>query len=110
MYLVFQVLNTDMFVVIDFEATCEEKNPADYPHEIIEFPAVLVSTTDRKVVDVFHSFVRPVINPKLSEFCHILTSIEQDTVDAADPFPVVHQRYYYKYARLPFLRLNLTNT
>ena len=28
--------------MIDFEATCEEKNYADYPHEIIEFPAVIV--------------------------------------------------------------------
>ena len=29
------------FVVIDFEATCEQ-NVARYPHEIIEFPAVLI--------------------------------------------------------------------
>ena len=32
----------DYLVVIDFEATCEEKNSAEYPHEIIEFPAVLI--------------------------------------------------------------------
>ncbi len=37
------VKNVDFFLVIDFEATCEEKNPPGYPHEIIEFPAVLVS-------------------------------------------------------------------
>jgi hypothetical protein len=35
--------NVDFFLVIDFEATCEEKNPPGYPHEIIEFPAVLVT-------------------------------------------------------------------
>ena len=29
-------------MVVDFEATCEEKNAQDYPHEIIEFPAVLI--------------------------------------------------------------------
>ena len=32
----------DYLVVVDFEATCEEKNNGDYPHEIIEFPAVLI--------------------------------------------------------------------
>jgi len=87
------IINTPYFIVIDFEATCEERNPPSYPHEIIEFPAVLVSTEQMKIIDVFHSFVRPVINPKLSEFCRNLTGIEQTTVDAADPFPVVHDRF-----------------
>ena len=45
------------------------------------------------VVDIFHSFVRPVINPELSEFCHTLTGIEQATVDSADTFPTVHQKF-----------------
>ena len=36
--------NADYFCIVDFEATCEERNPAGYPHEIIEFPAVLVSS------------------------------------------------------------------
>jgi hypothetical protein len=35
----------DYFVVIDFEATCEQ-NAVRYPHEIIEFPAVLISAKD----------------------------------------------------------------
>ena len=78
---------------IDFEATCEEKNPSGYPHEIIEFPAVLVSSREKTIVDVFHSFVRPTINPKLSEFCHNLTGISQATVDDADTFEVVHERF-----------------
>jgi len=38
-------------VVIDFEATCNENSP-NYPHEIIEFPAVLVSASDGSVVCV----------------------------------------------------------
>jgi len=37
------------YVVIDFEATCDE-NDHHYPHEIIEFPAVLVSASDGSVV------------------------------------------------------------
>ena len=35
----------DFFVVIDFEATCEQ-NVVRYPHEIIEFPAVLIDASD----------------------------------------------------------------
>ena len=38
------------YCVIDFEATCEEDNPKDYIHEIIEFPAVLVDATTLEVV------------------------------------------------------------
>jgi len=36
--------------VIDFEATCDEKNSHNYPHEIIEFPAVLVDAADGSLV------------------------------------------------------------
>ena len=85
--------NVDVFVVIDFEATCEERNPADYMHEIIEFPAVLVSSASGEVVDIFHEYCRPVINPVLSDFCRALTGIEQSTVDAADVFEHVHRRF-----------------
>ena len=85
--------NVDLFVVIDFEATCEERNPADYRHEIIEFPAVLVSSASGEVVDIFHEYCRPVINPVLSDFCRALTGIEQSTVDAADVFENVHRRF-----------------
>ena len=38
------------YCVIDFEGTCEEENPKDYIHEIIEFPAVLVNATTLEVV------------------------------------------------------------
>lgn len=88
--------NADFLVVIDFEATCEERNPPGYPHEIIEFPAVLIASGGEdcpRIMDVFHAFVRPVINPHLSEFCKSLTGIDQETVDAADTFPMVHQRF-----------------
>ena len=79
--------------ILDFEATCEEKNPPGYPHEIIEFPAVLVSAKEKRSIDVFHSFVRPTINPILSEFCRNLTGISQETVDNAETFGVVHKRF-----------------
>ena len=40
------------YCVIDFQGTCEEENPKDYIHEIIEFPAVLVDATTLEVVSV----------------------------------------------------------
>ncbi|KAL1461716.1 hypothetical protein WDU94_013588 [Cyamophila willieti] len=81
------------YVVIDFEATCQENNPVDFNYEIIEFPAILVHTESLKIVDVFHSFVKPVINPKLTAFCQQLTGITQKVVDKAPTFPNVLKKF-----------------
>ena len=42
-------LDYDHLIVIDFEATCEEKNYPDYPHEIIEFPAIIIDVQTQQV-------------------------------------------------------------
>ncbi|OWF46663.1 3'-5' exoribonuclease 1-like [Mizuhopecten yessoensis] len=81
----------DFLLVIDFEATCEA-DTTNYPHEIIEFPIILVDVHQNSVVDEFHSFCRPVLNPQLSEFCTELTGITQTDVDASEEFPAVFQR------------------
>ncbi|XP_069139676.1 3'-5' exoribonuclease 1-like [Argopecten irradians] len=81
----------DYLLVIDFEATCEADTP-DYPHEIIEFPIILIDVHQNTVVDEFHSFCKPVVNPQLSEFCTELTGITQEDVDAADTFTTVFQK------------------
>ena len=44
-------LHYGYYVVIDFEATCDEKSH-NYPHEIIEFPAVLVNAASGSVVGI----------------------------------------------------------
>ncbi|XP_071288779.1 3'-5' exoribonuclease 1-like [Agelaius tricolor] len=41
--------------------------------------------------DTFQQYVKPEINPKLSDFCISLTGITQDIVDKADIFPQVLQ-------------------
>jgi len=79
----------DYFLVVDFEATCESKNLSSYPHEIIEFPGVLVDARTGQEVDSWREYVRPIINTQLSEFCTLLTGIEQSTVDEAATFPQV---------------------
>ncbi|XP_060886490.1 3'-5' exoribonuclease 1 [Labrus mixtus] len=82
----------DYICVVDFEATCEEDNPADFHHEIIEFPMVLINTHTLEIVDSFQEYVRPELNPQLSDFCVKLTGITQKMVDEADTFPGVLQR------------------
>jgi len=67
----------DYAVIIDFEATCEHQAPVNYQQEIIQFPAVLVDIRNGIVIDQFDSFVKPVLNPKLSSFCKELTGITQ---------------------------------
>jgi len=81
------------YVVLDFEATCNEINPPDFPHEIIEFPAVLVNTEKMAIVDQFQAFVKPVINPILTPFCKTLTGISQEQVDNAPEFPAVLEQF-----------------
>ncbi|XP_075243035.1 3'-5' exoribonuclease 1-like [Convolutriloba macropyga] len=82
----------DYLLFIDFEATCMEVNPAGFLHEIIEFPIVLFDCADRKPLNVFHQYVRPKINPVLSDFCMQLTGITQSQVDQADNFVTVFEK------------------
>ncbi len=79
------------YVVLDFEATCDDNSPP-VPQEVIELPSVLLDG-DLAVLASFESFVRPVHNPTLSDFCRELTGITQADVDAADPFPEVLARH-----------------
>ncbi|CAF0741569.1 unnamed protein product [Brachionus calyciflorus] len=82
----------DFIGVIDFEATCTEVQTKNYPHEIIEFPIVLIDMKTLTIVDCFSSYCRPIINPKLTKFCTELTGIKQEQVDIADDFKVVLEK------------------
>ena len=88
------------FCVLDFESTCDDTTDIKEFREIIEFPSVLYKINKKKgkyelaLVSEFHEYVRPVILPKLSEFCTNLTGITQDVVDGADVFENVYQRHY----------------
>lgn len=56
--------------------------------EIIEIGAFRLNRYG-EILGEFNRFVRPVLNPYLSPFCQELTSIEQQDVDRAEPFPEV---------------------
>ncbi|UMM39831.1 hypothetical protein L5515_016717 [Caenorhabditis briggsae] len=84
----------DNLLILDFEATCEKDNH-DYPPEIIQFSVAVLNTREKIIrEDVsFNKYVRPVINPQLTDFCAELTGINQDTIDKADTFPEVYDQF-----------------
>ncbi|XP_014229280.1 ERI1 exoribonuclease 3 [Trichogramma pretiosum] len=79
-------------LVLDFEATCIQ-NKILKPQEIIEFPCLVVSTEDWQVKDAFHEYVKPRVNPELSEFCTELTGIMQETIEDEENFPQVFEKF-----------------
>jgi hypothetical protein len=44
----------EYIAVVDFEATCEQNAKNDYPHEIIEFPVVLIDVQQQTIVNYFN--------------------------------------------------------
>jgi len=69
------------YIIIDLEATCWE-NDRNKTSEIIEIGAVKLNDK-LEIIDSFSKFIRPSLNPILSEFCTNLTSITQNDVDNA---------------------------
>ncbi|GIX66695.1 ERI1 exoribonuclease 3 [Caerostris extrusa] len=82
----------DYFLVLDIEATCD--CPVNiHPQEIIEFPVLKVNGKSFKTEAVFHSYVKPVIYPNLSDFCSGLTGIIQEMVDDQPEFKIVFKNF-----------------
>ena len=79
------------YIVLDLEATCWEgvRSP---DMETIEVGAVMLASSQGPATSEFGAFVKPVVRPHLSDFCQELTSIRQEDVDGADPFPTVLRR------------------
>lgn len=88
------------YCVVDFEATCWESPNNDNlkkPHEIIEFPSVLLKLNDNNTlvkISEFQKYCKPQVNPQLSDFCTSLTGITQETVDKANIFPIVMKEHF----------------
>ncbi|MDZ7270405.1 MAG: exonuclease domain-containing protein [candidate division KSB1 bacterium] len=79
---------TTDYVVIDLEATCwQERRPRECK-ETIEIGAVRLDGDTLRLYDEFATFVRPMENPELSDFCRRLTRIRQKEVDSAPVFTV----------------------
>jgi inhibitor of KinA sporulation pathway (predicted exonuclease) len=85
---------------VDLEATCDEVGESESSRplavvpdqmETIEIGLVVIDLETLEIVDEFQRFVRPQINPVLTDFCKQLTSIQQADVDGAGIYVEVGQ-------------------
>ncbi|VDN27724.1 unnamed protein product [Gongylonema pulchrum] len=81
--------NFDHFLLLDFEATCEEGRKILPHQEIIEFPVIHLCGKSFEEVGRFHRYVRPTERPILTSFCTELTGIVQDVVAKQETLPEV---------------------
>jgi len=70
--------------------------------EIIEIGALKLDGSSLQKIDEFSSFVKPVNEPILCDFCSELTSITQKDVDSALTFPVVFKDFIEWIGSEPF--------
>lgn len=80
------------YIIVDLEATCWAQKDHKNKNEIIEIGALCINE-ERQTESRFSEFVKPILNPVLSEFCTSLTTISQKDVDAADTFEKVIRRF-----------------
>ncbi|MCB9780132.1 MAG: exonuclease domain-containing protein [Alphaproteobacteria bacterium] len=81
------------WLVVDLEATCDQRGFSRSDMETIEVGCVLVDDATLRPVDEFQTFVRPVVRPHLTDFCRTLTSIRQADVDGAPIFALAMQHW-----------------
>jgi len=95
---------------LDLEATCDEVGESESPRQLgvvpaqmetIEIGLVVIDLETFEIVDEFQRFVRPQINPILTDFCKTLTSIQQADVDSARTYAEVGQELEAFIARYP---------
>jgi inhibitor of KinA sporulation pathway (predicted exonuclease) len=98
------VSTIDYICILDFEATCDSTRKP-HPQEIIEFPTILFNLATRTIEKTFHHYIRPDINPTLSEFCKDLTGINQRQVDEGISLKEalsLHQRWLKECGVIPW--------
>lgn len=83
-----------MLVIVDLESTCTEPKDPNFVSEIIEIGAVKYDLKEKKVVDRYSEFIRPKINPILTDFCKQLTTITQEQVDRAYDYESVYRNFH----------------
>lgn len=88
----------DFMLCVDLEATCDELMVLETSRtlivspdemETIEIGLAVVDLQTLKTVEIFQSYVRPILNPTLTDFCTRLTSINQTDVESAKTFSEV---------------------
>ncbi len=80
------------YIILDLEATCWKDRSIQKQNEIIEIGAVKINDKGEPQ-DEFCEFIKPKLNPVLSDFCKELTTITQEEIDIADPYENVIERF-----------------
>ncbi|KAL4474872.1 hypothetical protein ABPG74_001568 [Tetrahymena malaccensis] len=75
----------DMLFVIDFE--CNQPG-----YEIIEFPVLVIDLKKERIIDTFHTYVKPTTFPKINPYISKITGIQQKDVANAPSFVQVIQK------------------
>lgn len=92
------------YIIVDLEATCWERDRHQQSRmETIEIGAVLMADADAESTEEFSVFIKPVREPKLSDFCTELTTITQADVDGAAPFPIAFRQFLEWIGPEPFI-------
>jgi len=82
-----------LYIIVDLEATCWEAQTEIKQKEIIEIGAVALNENFEYAKSEFSSFVKPVENSELSDFCKQLTTIKQNDIDNAEDFKDVFRKF-----------------
>ncbi len=90
------------WIVVDLETTCWEVGTETERQEIIEIGAVRLERPGLAIPERFSRFVRPKDDPIITDFCRKLTSIAQEDVDKAPPFPAALSEFLTWAGRKPF--------
>ena len=80
------------YIILDLEATCWKDRNVNKQNEIIEIGALKIDK-DGNYINEFSEFIKLKLNPKLSDFCKELTTIEQTDIDSADTYEIVIKRF-----------------
>lgn len=85
--------NINKILIVDLESTCSDDDSIKrHETEIIEIGAAFAVLENEKwiIKSEFSSFVKPVKNPILTDFCKKLTTITQSDIEKAETFSVVY--------------------
>ncbi len=88
----------DLILFFDCEYTCWENSlktlwpDPQYPPELLQIGIAVYNIKEKKYMREFSSFVRPIINPHLSDYCKNLLKMSQEEIDNAKEFSVVSSR------------------
>ncbi len=81
-------------ILFDLECTCwDDKEFQEKHSEIIEIGAVKFNCKSFDIIEEFQTFVKPVKNTLLSDYCKNLTHITQEDVDGAILFPEAYGKF-----------------